>query len=594
MPPLNQLTQQTQPSHDKAKVVTTSQTLIENHSRKTFYPGIEWLTLFALALIAAIPRLLLARQLDLVTDEIIYIMAGKADLPLILHRNITSSAWLFNYEHPPVVKLLIGLAIYSNAQIGHLLHGHTLRELLAARLPSVASGTLLILAMYWLGRKPFGRVISLLAALTLAISPWLVYFSALAYLDMTMTLLVTLAYLTLWYALRRPHFYLLSAVLVGLAGASKYTGVLVIPGMVLFVLYYFVALRPSMPREERPPVPWRWWLAALLLIPVTFFIADPAIWRDPSTLLIQSVLFEWHHSINGHLTFLAGQYSGHVPHWAVLYILLAKLSIFVTLPAIFFTLFALVQLLLFHLHRSKQSTTEIASMAFLLIWLVSTVGMFSLLNIVVGTHYHLPLAPPVAFAGAFGLVTLFRYRRGALLRPTTATTSHEAAPHKLPGININGRAAFVCVLLALLMVIPHTIGLTTVYGAEGYTSEIFQSENNVLQVAYPAYREAGLWLMTHTHSSGTVGLVDLPGTLDHGDYSSSWFGYNSNLQGRLRFSEAHPDATSLSFDYLVWPMHLVQRGYTIPAALHGHIVHTIMGGNTVYCYILAKNLATIT
>lgn len=566
-----------------------------------FSPGKEWYILLALALLALIPRILLAAQLDLVTDEVVYILGGKADLRLLLHLNVISSAWEFNYEHPPVVKLLIGAAIFLNAHLAS-----PLSELFVARIPSIASGTILLLTIYWLGRKPFGRVVALLAALTLAVSPWLVYFSALAYLDMTMSMLITLAYLVLWYALHRPRLYLLSAVLTGLACASKYTAALAIPSMILFILYYFVAIRLRLPDAEKPPVPWRWWLSALLLIPVTFFMADPAIWRDPYHLLQQSVLFEWHHSINGHLTFIAGRYSEHVPHWVELYILLAKLSAFITLPALFFTLFALIQVIRFHLHRSKAPLSEITGYAFLLIWLIAIISMFSLLNIVVGTHYQLPLAPPVALAGASGLTILFRYRRGALLHPSTAsivqTTAHQTVPDKLKGLRVNRRAALVCTLLALLVVVPHAIGLTTVYATEGYTSEFFQGENTVLQVAYPAYREASLWLIDHTRSSGTVGLVALPQTLTHTSFYNSWLGvsysawldYNHDLNGRLHFSEAHPDARKLAFDYLVWPMHLIQRGYIFPAAWQAHVVHTIMGGNTVYCYILAKNLATIT
>jgi hypothetical protein len=40
-------------------------------------------------------------------------------------------------------------------------------------------------------------------------------------------------------------------------------------------------------------------------------------------------------------------------------------------------------------------------------------------------------------------------------------------------------------------------------------------------------------------------------------------------------------------------MHLVQRGYAIPAGWRSHIVHTVMGGNTIYCFILARNPSTI-
>src|SRR5215471_17361698 len=208
----------------------------------------EALILLSLAAVAFIPRILLATQLDLVTDEEIYIAAGKIYFPLLLHLHMASAQWSFNYEHPPLVKLLIGSMVYLNAHLGHFFG-----ELLAARIPSVSFGTLLILVIYGLGRGPFGRAIALLAALCLAVSPWLVYFSALAYLDTVMTTLITTAYLLLWSAPRNPRLYLLSAVLIGLGAASKYTAVLSLPGMVLFTAYYFLAIRPKLEASQRPP-----------------------------------------------------------------------------------------------------------------------------------------------------------------------------------------------------------------------------------------------------------------------------------------------------------------------------------------------------
>jgi hypothetical protein len=62
---------------------------------------------------------------------------------------------------------------------------------------------------------------------------------------------------------------------------------------------------------------------------------------------------------------------------------------------------------------------------------------------------------------------------------------------------------------------------------------------------------------------------------------------------RFQLTEVHPDDYNLSYDYLVWPMHLIQRGYTIPPAWQTRVVHTITGGTTIYCYILARNPATI-
>lgn len=570
----------------------------KKHFGQRFWPTGEGIIVLGLALVALIPRIILATQLDQINDEGIYIVAGKLDLALMAHLRIYSPQWDFNYEHPPLVKLLIGLFIYLNAHLGH-----PLNELFAARIPSLISGTLLVIAIYWLGRAPFGRAVALLAALCLAVSPWLVYFSALAYLDMTMTMLITFAYLLLWPAIHQPRLYILSAILVGLAAACKYTAVLVIPAMVLFVAYYFLLILPRLPAEQRPPFPWRWWIGAIIIAPITFLIADPAIWPNPVRLLNHSFSFEWHHSIDGHLTFIAGQYSLHIPHWAIFYMVFAKMSAFVTIPAACFAIFALIQLLRFHLLKANLSTAEVTRIAFLFIWLVSLLGMFSLLNIVVGTHYLLPMATPIALSGASAWVTLFRYRSGALFHsakksmpPALAVQTTDTTMPVKPRIDL--RAAVVLALLTLFLVGPHLVGLVSVSGVEGYSSEFFNGENNVLQVAYPAYREAGLWLLAHTQRPGKVGLVAIIGTIvgpgNEGSYDVSWYTYNKDLRGRLKFSEALPDAHSFPYDYLVWPMHLVQRGYSIPETWRSHIVHVIMGGNTTYCFIMARDLTTIT
>ncbi len=545
---------------------------------------VDTLVMVVLTLVALLPRILLSMQLDMVTDEVVYILGGKLYLPLAEHLDIGASGWLYNYEHPPFVKLLIGLSLAVNTGLGH-----PLGTLFAARLPSMLFGTVLVVSLYWLAKAPFGRLIALGAALCLAFSPWLVYFSALAYLDMTMTALITLAYLVTWYAIRRPQLSLVVALLVGLGAASKYTAVLVVPGIALFTAYYFLAIRPLLPAEQRPRWPWLWWLAATIAAPLIFLAIDMAIWPNPLVRLKRSFLFEWNHSVRGHLTFLAGQYSGHVPHWAILYIIFTKISAFVTVPAIFFTIFAAIQLIRFHLHRSSVQIEEITRIAFLFIWLVAIIGMFSLLNIVVGTHYHLPTAAPVALAGACGLAELLRmlynyYSAAMQRRKPTAQSNIEATP------KVGTRAWEVITPLLLLaaLAVPHLVGLLTIYGAEGYTSEFFAGENSALQVAYPGYRDAVQWLASHQQGPARIGLVALPGTLNSGGEGISWYDFNKDLPARFQLAEAHPGDKAYTFDYLVWPMHLVQRGYAIPEAWRSHILYSVMGGDTVYCFILAN------
>ena len=567
------------------EIASTSQQMQRQHST-TLHPTvtlIEGVVLTMLAIIAFLPRLLLAMQLDMVTDEVVYISGGKTYFPLLIHLQIGSSQWLYNYEHPPLVKLLIGLALTLNTAVGH-----PLSELLTARLPSMIMGTVLVVGVYWFARAPFGRVVALAAALCLAVSPWLVYFSALAYLDMTMTALITLAYLLTWHAIRRPWLYPVIALLIGLGAASKYTAVLVIPSVIIFTAYYFFVLRFRMPVAQRPRIPWLWWCITIVLAPAVFFAADPAIWPHPLSLLIHSFNYEWDHSHNGHLTFLAGKDYLHVPHWAILYIITAKISAFVTIPAAFFAVMGFVQLIRFHI--GKVATEEATNIAFLWIWLVSLLAMFSLLNIVVGTHYHIPLAAPVALSGAVGLASILRYRRGALseLFSKHKNVSTVSASY---GTRIVRAYPLVAVsLLTAALFVPHLIGLTTVYGAEGYTSEFFPNENQVLQVAYPGYREAIQWIATQTSGQEQVGLGAVLGTLSNGRNGVSWYSYNSDLPTRLKLSETHAGDSYTQYNYIIWPMHLVQRGFALPESWH--IVHIVRGGATVYCYVLERSTTT--
>ena len=336
-----------------------SSTTVVQTCRRSHIALVDLAILVGLAFATLLPRVVLALQLDLVTDEAVYIGAGKIDLPLLGHLKIGVAEWNYNYEHPPLVKLLIGLSVFLNARLTQ-----PLDELLAARIPSILMGTLLVLAIYWLGRVPLGRVVALLAALCLAFSPWLVYFSALAYLDTTMTTFITLAYLLLWYAPQRPVLYPLAAVLLGLGAASKYTAMLIVPGMVLFTAYYFFLICPRLPIEQRPRTPWGWWVSAIIVAPLAFLAADPAIWPSPYNLLIHSFEFEWKHAALGHLTFVAGRTSLHVSHWTIPFILFVKISLLTTVPAAFFVCYALVQLIRFHLHLSKLESADIINLSF--------------------------------------------------------------------------------------------------------------------------------------------------------------------------------------------------------------------------------------
>jgi hypothetical protein len=153
-------------------------------------------------------------------------------------------------------------------------------------------------------------------------------------------------------------------------------------------------------------------------------------------------------------------------------------------------------------------------------------------------------------------------------------------------------AVLLIVLIGLLSAGPHLLGLVTVYGAEGYTTEFFgDNENNVLQVAYIGYREAVQWIGSNQPGTTQIGLIATPGTLAGSGYGqqADWFHFNAAITTRYHLAEVHPtdQKTIQQYHYLVWPKHLVQRGYALPTNFH--VIHEIMGGNTIYCYILEAN-----
>ncbi len=550
-------------------------------------PYSEQLLAGLLALAAFIPRLILARQLDVSTDEPIYIMAGRGYVDLIRTLDFSSSRWLYNNEHPAFAKLLMGLFIAILTKLGFI---HTL---LAARLPSVLLSTLLIVAIYLLARGPLGRTVALLAAGGLAFSPWFAYFNSQALLDTTMVTLITLAYLLLWHALRHPRLYALIGILIGLAGASKYPAALAMPSFLAFSGYYYGILRRSLPADQRPSLPWRWWIMGACLIPISFFVADPSLWLNPLPRLLSSLAFSFGHAEAGHVTFWAGQVYDHVPPWMILYVLFGKVSSFITIPALGFLVFACVQLVRFHrpggqrrLYAHTQtgdSIDAIAATTFLFFWLLLSLVFFSQLTILVGTHYYLPVITPLFLAGASGLTLVgnFLFKRFS----HTRTLPEQTLPAGQK--QLAWSKGILLALLFLALVGPNVIGLLTTPDADGYTSELFGGENNSLEVTYTGYRDANNWIMAHSKTGGTVGLVG-------GSATALWYLVNAKRSGHFRFVVTTYGQSSYPFDYLIWPMSLIQRTWRPPTPWNAHVVHMMTGGGTTYTLIMARNPSSLT
>ncbi|HEY7975514.1 MAG TPA: glycosyltransferase family 39 protein [Ktedonobacterales bacterium] len=541
---------------------------------------LAWWNLLIPALIAYLtwlPRIALVHSLDLITDESVYIPTGVKDLHLLETGSLQSAYWLVNFEAPSLPKLIMGLgANYGSSHLGAqgVLYG--------ARLPGVLLIMLTLVLAYFLARPIFGRAGATFGALALALSPWLAYFNAIAYLDTYLLCFMTLAALLTWHAARRPWLWPLVGALVGLAFASKYTAAFVAVPVVAYLVFYCLFIS-----RRRPP-----WQAALAL-PIglmTVYIFDPAIWVDPVARLWHSILFQYNHASAGHDAFWNGVVGQHVPPGIGIYILLAKVSLFITIPALLALPWALWRLV--RVLRERQALTALDdTAAFALVWLGGMLPMFGSLNIIVGAHYVLPLAPPVTFTAGWAYTSFARWlasrlspwaqaRSAALARlaPDARLARRIALSEPLARrLMIGGFAA----LIALSMLLPSTIGLLTVNQAEGYTAEWLHGENGSLQVAYPAYADAVQWIAAHSQGRTTVTLVmSEKGALD------DWLGTRQSIfPSRIRLAVGTPGNFPHS-QFIVWPEHLVQRQFPMPKNFHQLIVARIQGGSTTYCYIL--------
>ncbi|HEV8190586.1 MAG TPA: glycosyltransferase family 39 protein [Ktedonobacterales bacterium] len=533
---------------------------------------------------AFIPRWSLAHTLDLVTDESTYIPVGRFDVALLQYGKLQNPYWHINYEAPSLPKLIIGVGSLIGSS-RDTLDGF----LLGARIPGVLLGALAIVLAYWLARPIFGKIPALLGALALALSPWAAYFAAIAYLDSYLLDFATVAVLLAWHAARKPWLLLLVGVLLALGFDSKYTGAFATLPVALYLAYfYFFEVR------RRPP--WQILLVAPILFGV-IYLADPSIWVEPVGRLSESIGYQWEHAAKGHNVFLNGVVLSHVPPGEVIYILFAKMSLFVIVPA-----FLALPWCAYRLIQARRRPTRLDDRAaFALSWF-SMLLPFGLLNIVVGTHYMLPLAPAVTFVGAWALLGAARWLGPRLaadgltwLRRLPITRLHQRLP-KLLTAKSRRYAAFALIAVAsLLLTVPPAYGLATIPQAEGYTSEWLKSENATLQVAYPGYADAIDWVTDHTTGYVTVTLIANKGSLDYWrDYRQSLFPARIRMRfvtpedrvsGRIG-DQPLPNPVSKT-EYVIWPAHLIQRGFSTLPNWQSHVVATIGGGGTIYCYILA-------
>lgn len=153
-----------------------------------------------------------------------------------------------NYEHPPLVKLMVALTLYVFTPLNDASASGSIPYLvtsfLSYRLVQLVMGALCLPLMYLIGKAVSGdRKLALLASLLLFLDPLFAFFSRLDYLDIPMIFFALCAY-AVYFTGTQPasaRRLMLTGLMLGLSLLSKETGIVFVIALVAYHLLLYQA-----------------------------------------------------------------------------------------------------------------------------------------------------------------------------------------------------------------------------------------------------------------------------------------------------------------------------------------------------------------
>jgi hypothetical protein len=289
-------------------------------------------------------RVWAAWQLPVDFDEPTYIDAGYKYAQMIQAGDISGIInFNENSEHPPLVKIIYGLAFLTLGK-GAVWN----QALFIARLVSVVFGTLAVLVL---------AVVDPLAGGLLAVQTLVVKYTSQAYLEALPLLMGLLAIILLRSSTAKwDRRFLFSAIALGIMGAGKYS---YFP-IVLVILYIMVWEKRSRLAD----------LAGyFMIVGVTFFGFNPYLWNEPLSRLAAALTFHTQYAQGAHV-----QEVGYA--WYQPFLWVSRSYGFIWHPDVFFYfgfdglifLFALPGLWLDRKQRQFVPVWVFTSMVVLLLW----------------------------------------------------------------------------------------------------------------------------------------------------------------------------------------------------------------------------------
>ncbi|MFX1519585.1 MAG: glycosyltransferase family 39 protein [Promethearchaeota archaeon] len=192
-----------------------------------------------LFILALIPRILGINRDQVHRDEQVYVRYGYQYIVNIIELNFDRTYWMetyHNFEHPPLAKLLFGMAIFFSKD--HI------DPLIAARLVVVIIGSLTVIVLFFFTKELYNRRFALLSALFLSFQNTHVFHSRLAMLDVPLAFFYLLTLFFFYKGLKgNGKYILISAITLGLAIGTKYTGLLLIPTAISILLINYLKIK---------------------------------------------------------------------------------------------------------------------------------------------------------------------------------------------------------------------------------------------------------------------------------------------------------------------------------------------------------------
>ena len=257
-------------------------------------------------------RLRAVRLLPIDYDEDDYLGAAQRYAQFMAAGDVQGIVdYAYNYEHPPLSKLVYGLAILPLPQ-APLLPERSSTLPPASKLPqphmrvartvSAVLGALEVLAL---------ALLNPLAGLFLAIHTWQIKYTSQIMLEPLPSLMSALAVLCYFKAGSVPAerkrrslgWLILSGIALGLTAASKYT--YCVAGLAIAVDFGLQIFRPKV-ADSQQVIPRKFAVRNFLLLwglisLAVFFVADPRMWSDPLGRLTQSLLYHSDYAQSAHV-----------------------------------------------------------------------------------------------------------------------------------------------------------------------------------------------------------------------------------------------------------------------------------------------------